>query len=205
MKTLFLILALVASVSPSRAADPIVRSPWTTKTVPYGGTTSNAWLYWGRDDQANNSAVPFFLGYDSSALSMGALGFSFISFTTNRASILDTNNQTGFFVFNASDSRNVLRYRDLTNVLTGIGSLISNKQPVTIIRLWSPTNATYIGWTNTQPFNVHVVFSGGTVTGVGINSSQWPAPLTGGTIPLQPGEWLFITNSLTPTAAWKPF
>ena len=59
-------------------------------------------------------------------------------------------------------------------------------------------------WTNMYGTPCDFTVSGGTVTGVGVDGVSFPLPLTGGTVTLQPFEWISLTNSVLPTAVYRP-
>lgn len=60
-------------------------------------------------------------------------------------------------------------------------------------------------WTNNLVATDTIfTYSGGTVTGIGVNGASYPLSTSGGTITLQPFEWISFTNSGVPTAVYKP-
>jgi lysophospholipase L1-like esterase len=81
----------------------------------------------------------------------------------------------------------------------GVSSYASNLLAVTSIAV----SGNPFLWTNTIGININVFVDGGTVTGIGLNGS-FVFTSAGKTIPLQPGEWITVTNSVAPTATWKP-
>lgn len=66
------------------------------------------------------------------------------------------------------------------------------------------STGTYL-WTNLLAGDCAVFIYGGTVSGIGVNGTQIGNAAAPYQIPLQPGEWIGITNSVAPTLAFKPF
>lgn len=86
----------------------------------------------------------------------------------------------------------------------------SNGLKPTLESVTDPDSFNPFFWTNTTALNLHVNISAGRIQGVGINGGLWSAGITNGSVlcPLQPGEWLSITNNNSaniPRLAWKPY
>ncbi len=81
------------------------------------------------------------------------------------------------------------------------GTLASNNA---LLLSSNVATGTYL-FTNTLLGNCTVFLFGGTVTGVGINGSQVGSAAGTYSLPLQPGEWIGITNSGAPTLRFKPW
>lgn len=99
-----------------------------------------------------------------------------------------------------------------TNIVVRGGYVSSDKGYVSLASNLVPPASVTVGaspfaWTNTTAVNVNV-FVGGASTGtVAINGTAVFNPICPGTatVPLQPGEYLTLTYSGSPTMAFKPF
>jgi uncharacterized protein YjiK len=61
--------------------------------------------------------------------------------------------------------------------------------------------------TNLFGVNIFASLSGGAVQGVALNGFAWSRAFTNASllVPLQPGEWLSVTQTTAPYLVWKPF
>lgn len=89
----------------------------------------------------------------------------------------------------------------LTSLTNGVASYASNLLSVFSITV---SGSPFL-WTNLLAKNVTIGLSGGVVQGVGINGTQWSQGSTNGftLVPLQPREWMSITNTTVPSASGK--
>jgi hypothetical protein len=124
---------------------------------------------------------------------------SALEITNNTAATLSSTlklMKSGGYLFSGAGTNN---FSGTINVANGISTSISNLLATISITI---TDGTTLNFTNPISKNIGVGWAGGSGVTIGVNGSSWP---NNGFVILQPGEYISITNTIAPTAAWKPF
>lgn len=89
------------------------------------------------------------------------------------------------------------------SVTNGYASYVSNQVAITSITV----GGSAFNWTNTFTKNIHVYISGQTTGSAAVNGTTILSPMgiSPATMSLQPGEWVTLTYTGSPTMLWKPF
>lgn len=134
-----------------------------------------------------------------------------LAYATNAGSFVWADPQNSVFGSAATNTFNIRAQNGIVSPNTalmtnGFASFSRNKSSL----LSSNIVVSPYLWTNTLtsgglPVNCYVFLFGGTLSGVGINGTQIGNAAGNYTIPLQPGEWIGVTNSVAPTLVFKPY